>query len=157
MALCAVYEMACFLCPLVCCLGGVGCDVSVNVQLKFQQSFEFIIVPLIQFIVRVLDITVSPQRQVRTMPTAQKNVATPPRSSWVWCSRACCYATTGAGVVQKVFWCRSCSFSTAVDTPVVAPRCRSCKLSTFLLLRRGKVHTVRKTSIIHRCSFQLGF
>ena len=73
-----------------------------NMQLKFWQFFEFTIVHLIQFIVRMLDIAVVPQRQVRTVPTAQKNGATPPRSSRVWCSRARCHATTGAGVVRIV-------------------------------------------------------
>ena len=37
------------------------------------------------------------QRQVRTVPTVQEYVVTPQRSSWVWCSRARCDATTGAG------------------------------------------------------------
>ena len=37
-------------------------------QLKFQQSFEFIILHRTPFIVRVLDIAVVPQRQVRTVP-----------------------------------------------------------------------------------------
>ena len=41
-------------------------DVPVNMQLKFQQFCEFDIpVPQIQFIVRVLDISVVPQRQVQ--------------------------------------------------------------------------------------------
>ena len=40
-------------------------DVTVNKQLKF---FETVVVPLIQFIVRVLDISALVQRQVRTVP-----------------------------------------------------------------------------------------
>ena len=37
-------------------------DVPVSMHLKFQQSFEFLNVPLTQFIVRVLVIPVMPQR-----------------------------------------------------------------------------------------------
>ena len=44
-------------------------DVSVIMQLKFKQFYEFdIFVPQILFIVRALDISVMPQRQVRTVP-----------------------------------------------------------------------------------------
>ena len=49
-------------------LAVVVVGVSGIMQFKFQQSFEFTIVPQIQFIVRVLDIAVMPQRQVRTVP-----------------------------------------------------------------------------------------
>ena len=42
--------------------------VDVIMQRKFQQFFEFVIVPQIQFIVRVLNTSVVPQRQVRTVP-----------------------------------------------------------------------------------------
>ena len=41
-------------------------DVPVNMQLKFHE-FD-ILVPQIQFIVRVLDISVLPQRKARTVP-----------------------------------------------------------------------------------------
>ena len=47
---------------------GGGHFVPVIVLHEFQQSFEFVVVPQIPFIVRVLDKSVLPQRQVRTEP-----------------------------------------------------------------------------------------
>ena len=50
-------------------------DVSVTMQLKFQQSsVEFFMVPQLQFIDRVVDILVARQRQVHSALTVQKAV-----------------------------------------------------------------------------------
>ena len=87
----------------------------------------------LQFIDKVLDITVATQRQVRTVPNCAEERRDSTAQFVVWCSSARCYATTGAGVVQTMLlpWkCRSCSLPTVVDIPVVAQRCRSCSPST---------------------------
>ena len=96
----------------------------------------------------------------------RRTSVTPQRSSWVRCSRARCHATTGAGgapdsaVTVEVPQLQS---STAVDTPVVAqvPQLQfidSCRHSCCgAEANPGIVHTLRKPSIFHRCSFWLGF
>ena len=76
----------------------LGChDVPVLVQYKFQQSVPIDSgYPPLQFIDRVLDTPVLPQRQLRTVQTVQQ-----PRDSTVqflvWFLTPCC-ATSGAMV-----------------------------------------------------------
>ena len=70
-------------------------DVSVTKQLKFLRDNENAEVPQIPSLDRVLQIPVVLQRRARTVQTVQKPEI-PQRSSWSRCSRARCYATTGA-------------------------------------------------------------
>ena len=73
-------------------------DVPVNMQLKFQQFYEFdILVPQFQFIVRVLDISAVPQRQVRTVPNCAGTVKTSQVQFLGDVGRARRCATKGAG------------------------------------------------------------
>ena len=76
-------------------LGSLDDIVPVIKQYKFQQLCRLTVVASPSVHRHVLDITDMTQRQVRTVPTVQEYVVTPQRSSW--CSRARCYATTGAG------------------------------------------------------------
>ena len=58
------------------------CDVSVIMQLKFQQSSEFVFVPQIQFIVRVLDISVLHRARYAQCQTLQQTVVFSRCVSW---------------------------------------------------------------------------
>ena len=78
-------------------------DIPVVMQLLFQQfyQFEFLKVPQIRFRDRVLDIPVLPQRQVCTVPAAQKTGDSTAQFLEEVCRARCC-ATPGA-------WCaRQC-------------------------------------------------
>ena len=88
--------------PVSSCL---GCDVPLIMQLKFQQPFMFVIVPQLQFIVRVLDISVLRQTVQGTVQPSQVR-------SWCGWSRPslCNDRCRGWGQCRKPRWCHSCSF-----------------------------------------------
>ena len=107
----------------------------VTMQYKFQQFHEFhILVPHLQFIDRVFDITVMSQRQVRTVPNCaeERRDSTAQFLGMVFHVPVVMQRLVPR-VLQTVLLpckCRSCSLSTAVHTLVGALRCRSCSLST---------------------------
>ena len=89
-------------------------DVSVLFSDKFLQSKELdLIVPQIQFILRVWDFAVVSQRRVRTVQTVQKT-GDSPGAVLGRCRHARCYATTRLWFRQcrKLWRFRSCSSST---------------------------------------------
>ena len=82
-----------------------GHFVPVIVLHEFQQSFEFVVVPQIPFIVRVLDKSVLPQRQVRTVPNCAVFGRLHWCSSWtrlLTCLLRCCDRFRLVQTVQSV-------------------------------------------------------
>ena len=105
-------------------------DVLVIISDKFQQSivYEDVEVPQIQFIDRVVDLSVVLQRRVPTVQTVQKTGEIPQLQFLDKVDDARCCTTTGAGSGQsRNLWrFRSCSALTRWTTSLL---CRSsCRL-----------------------------
>ena len=105
-------------------------DVPVIISDKFQQSivYEDVEVPQIQFIDRVVDLSVVLQRRVPTVQTVQKTGEIPQLQFLDKVDDARCCTTTGAGSGQsrKLWRFRSCSALTRWTTSLL---CRSsCRL-----------------------------
>ena len=138
-------------------------DVPVIMQLRFQQFCEFnILVPGIQFIVRVLDISVLPQRQVRTVPNCAGDREDFTGAVLGWLVAPVVVQRQVPGMVLTVQVTvvvpQLQSIGVAVDISVVAQRKLPVSLFTVVNMQRQVpavwVSTLcRQMQIFHRCSF----
>ena len=114
-------------------------SVSVIMQLKFQHSFEFVIVPLIQFIVRVLEISACRRDRYAQCQTVQKTGDSTAQflgmlmtcqslcNDWCWVWSRQCQNRGGAAVAacrqpSTLLWRRGKSRRTSCSDVRMSPR-----------------------------------